>query len=144
MPKPNKSNVGLGPTFDEFYATIQDILQFITAKQENYPSTYKQVSNLPPTEEHFNLFLGQVLYLMNEWFEFEDFGVSYSVNLRRFFENPESYISIELTRKRPYFTEDLQKTKSDLISMPLSTFLIIALIEISFDFPWSSTVPLII
>ncbi len=114
MPKPNKSNVGLRPTFYEFWHAIQDILQFITAKQQRYLSTYKQLTNLPPIEENFDLFLGQVLHLMNAWLKFDDIGVTYNINLNAFFQNPESFISYEVTKMRDFWIQGLAKKKLEL------------------------------
>jgi ankyrin repeat protein len=115
MPKPNKSNVGVGPTFDEFDAAIQDILQFISRNTEKYPSTDQRIKSLPPTEDNFNLYLGQVLHLMNGQFIFNNFGISLNINLRDFFENAGDYIIIEQTRMRQLFTSALDKIKGKLI-----------------------------
>lgn len=98
-------------TFEEFYPVIQDILQFIEQKKRENPSTNQQIKSLPPIQEYFDLYLKQILFLTNDWFEFADLGVSYGISLRRFFETPDAFITEEVKDNKLYSDSLTEKKK---------------------------------
>ncbi len=110
MPEPIASDVSTGPTYEEFYDSLAGILAFITSKKRTYESTFQEMVAAPPSNDNFHLYLGQILFLMNEWFAFDKQG-PFALSTRDFFDNPERFILYETTTMRKSVTEGLEEKR---------------------------------